>query len=338
MASRNVFFFFELLFWPIVGVLSIGLMTRFLHLTPEQASFVLIGTIALSVVNVCQLEVAYAVLLDVWSKSVKHQFLAPIGIRHLTLGSWLVGMARGGALFLLLAVLGWWAFDFRVLAPGWLPVAVFVLGCFLNAWIVGVFVCALITLFGNRAEAFAWASVNLVLVLAGLYYPVSVLPDPVACPAGDNLMLHVAIHRAPAGSVIVCAAGDSSWAMAGGNVCAYAQQRGIAGFVVDGLIRDLAETRERRFRVFARGVIPIPGVRKTAGLIDVPVVCGGVTVAPGDVVVADEEGIVVLPKGQAEAILAQAASRADKDAKTTLADWVKAHKARIDELTRSLGI
>src|SRR6266704_2005640 len=163
MASRNVFFFFELLFWPIVGVLSIGLMTRFLHLTPEQASFVLIGTIALSVVNVCQLEVAYAVLLDVWSKSVKHQFLAPIGIRHLTLG--------------------WWAFDFRVLAPGWLPVAVFVLGCFLNAWIVGVFVCALITLFGNRAEAFAWASVNLVLVLAGLYYPVSVLPEPVATVA-----------------------------------------------------------------------------------------------------------------------------------------------------------
>src|SRR5947199_267229 len=166
MASRNVFFFFELLFWPIVGVLSIGLMTRFLHLTAEHASVVLIRAIVLSVVNVLLLEVAYAVLLVVWSKSLKLQFLAPIGIRHLTLGSWLVGMARGGALFLLLAVLGWWAFDFRVLAPGWLPVAVFVLGCFLNAWIVGVFVCALITLFGNRAEAFAWASVNLVLVLA----------------------------------------------------------------------------------------------------------------------------------------------------------------------------
>jgi len=161
---------------------------------------------------------------------------------------------------------------------------------------------------------------------------------PVACPAGDNLMLHVAIHRAPAGAVIVCAAGDSNWAMAGGNVCAYAQQRGIAGFVVDGVIRDLAETRERRFPVFARGVIPIPGVRKTAGLIDVPVVCGGVTVAPGDVVVADEEGIVVLPRGQAEAILARATERAEKDASTSLADWVKAHRARIDEATRSLGI
>ncbi len=184
MASRNVFFFFELLFWPIVGVVSIGLMTQFLGLTPAQGSFVLIGTIALSVVNVCQLEVAYAILMDVWSKSLKHQFLAPIGIRHLTLGSWLVGMVRGLAIFALLAALAWWAFGFRVLAPGAGPVALFVFGCFLNAWIVGVFVCGLITLFGNRAEAFAWASVNLVLVFAGLYYPVSVLPAPAAAVAG----------------------------------------------------------------------------------------------------------------------------------------------------------
>jgi len=117
---------------------------------------------------------------------------------------------------------------------------------------------------------------------------------PVACPAGDNLMLHIAIHRAPAGSVIVCAAGDSNWAMAGGNVCAFAQQRGIAGFVVDGCIRDIAETRNNRFPVFGRGLIPIPGVRKTAGLINVPVVCGGVTVAPGDIVIADGNGVVVV--------------------------------------------
>ncbi len=183
MGARNVFFFFELLFWPVVGVLSIGLMTKFLQLTPDQASFVLVGTIALSVVNVCQLEVAYAVLLDVWSKSLKHQFLAPIGVRHLTIGSWLVGIVRGSAVFVLLAVLGWWAFGFRVFDPGWLALATFLLGCFLTAWVVGVAVCALITLFGNRAEAFAWASVNLVLVLAGIYYPVSVLPDSVALVA-----------------------------------------------------------------------------------------------------------------------------------------------------------
>src|SRR5947199_1367061 len=161
---------------------------------------------------------------------------------------------------------------------------------------------------------------------------------PVACPAGDNLMLHVAIHRAPAGSVIVCAAGDSNWAMAGGNVCAYAQQRGIAGFVVDGVIRDIAETRKNKFPVFGRGVIPIPGVRKTAGLIDVPVVCGGVTVAPGDVVVADEEGIVVLPRAQAADLLNRAQNQAEMVEETPLEQWVKNHKDRIDEAVKTLGI
>ena len=184
MGMRNVFFFFELLFWPIVGVLSIGLMTRFLGLTPEQGAFVLVGTLALSIVNVCQLEVAYAMLLDVWSKSVKHQFMAPIGVRHLTAGAWLVGMVRGFIVFVLLSVLAQWAFGFRVLAPGVLPVLAFLAGCFLTSLAVGALVCALITLFGNRAEVFAWSSANLLLVLAGIYYPISVLPKPVAAIAG----------------------------------------------------------------------------------------------------------------------------------------------------------
>ena len=84
---------------------------------------------------------------------------------------------------------------------------------------------------------------------------------PVACPAGDNLMLHVAIHRAPAGSVIVCAAGDSNWAMAGGNVCAYAQQRGIAGFVVDVRFGRAARCWHRP----SRSRMPLLGLRRRRG-------------------------------------------------------------------------
>src|SRR5207245_8854695 len=150
--------------WPIVGVVSIGLMTRFRALRQDATAFVVLGTIALWVVQVGQLEVAYAVLFDVWSKSIKHQFLAPIGVRHLTLGSWIVGMARGVVIFLILAVLGWWAFGVNVIAPGVGALLAFLAGCFLTAWILGVGVCALITLFGYRAEAVAWASAHLVLL------------------------------------------------------------------------------------------------------------------------------------------------------------------------------
>ena len=183
MASRNVFLIFELLFWPVVGVLGIGLMARFLELSPSATSFVLIGQIAFSTVSVCQLDVAYAVLYDVWSKSVKHQFLAPIGVRHLTAGSWLVGILRAVIVFAILAALGHWAFGFDALQAGVAPLAAFIVGCCLTAWVVSVLVCALIMRLGARAETAAWASVNFVLTLAGIYYSVAVLPPWAAAVA-----------------------------------------------------------------------------------------------------------------------------------------------------------
>jgi 4-hydroxy-4-methyl-2-oxoglutarate aldolase len=159
----------------------------------------------------------------------------------------------------------------------------------------------------------------------------------VRCPAGDHLMLHAAIYRAPSGSVIVVESGDVDYALAGGNVCAIAQKRGIAAFVVDGTIRDLAETRARRFPVFARGVIPIPGAKETLGSLNVPVRCGGIEVSPGDIVVADEEGIVVVPHLRSDEILEAARKRAQKDAAQTLDQWEAAHRSRIEEILRNKG-
>lgn len=160
---------------------------------------------------------------------------------------------------------------------------------------------------------------------------------PVRCAAGDNLMLHAAIHRAPAGSIIVVEAGDLTYAVAGGNVCAVAQQRGIAAFIVDGVIRDLAEVRDNGFPVFARGVSPIPGGKAILDTLNGVVTCGGVSVAPGDIVVADEEGIVVIPLARHAEILQAAQARAAKDAAETLDEWQAAHRARIDDILRSKG-
>ena len=126
----------------------------------------------------------------------------------------------------------------------------------------------------------------------------------------DSLMLHAAIYHAEPGDVIVVQAGDDRMAVADGNVCAVAQRRGVAGFVVDGVIRDVAESRGRGFPVFARGVSPIPGRQDGPGEIGGPITCGGVRVNPGDVVVADEEGIVVVPRTRAETVLKNARARA----------------------------
>ncbi|WP_328886506.1 RraA family protein [Streptomyces sp. NBC_00316] len=131
----------------------------------------------------------------------------------------------------------------------------------------------------------------------------------VRCPPGDNLMLHAAIHRAEPGSVIVVEAGDVDYAPAGGNVCAVAQRRGIAAIVTDGVIRDLAEVRAMGFPVFARGVIPIPGTKKAVEPLNRQVRCGGMQVDVGDIVVADEEGIVVTPHARRAQVLHRVALR-----------------------------
>jgi 4-hydroxy-4-methyl-2-oxoglutarate aldolase len=159
---------------------------------------------------------------------------------------------------------------------------------------------------------------------------------PVRCPPGDNLMLHAAIYRAPKGAIVVVQS-DLDYAVAGGNVCAVAQKNGIAAFVVDGVIRDLAEVREIRFPVFARGVMPIPGGKEIVDVLNGPVRCGGVSVSPGDLVIADEEGIVVVPVAQLDAVLKKARARAAKDATATLEAWEAAHRARIAEILKQKG-
>lgn len=159
----------------------------------------------------------------------------------------------------------------------------------------------------------------------------------VRCAPGDNLMLHAAIYRAAPGSVIVVEAGDSDYAMSGGNVCAIAQKRGITGFIIDGAIRDIAEVREARFPVFARGCIPKPGVKETLGELNIPIACGGVSVSPGDIVVADEEGIAVIPYQQKETVLEIAQARTAKDASQSLADWEASHRAKIERILAERG-
>jgi len=161
---------------------------------------------------------------------------------------------------------------------------------------------------------------------------------PVRCASGDNLMLHAAIYRAAPGSVIVVEAGDTDYAVSGGNVCAVAQRRGVAGFVVDGVIRDLAEVRTSRFPVFARGVSPIPGGKALPGVLNGTVRCGGVTVSPGDMVVADEEGCVVVPAADRVSVLAAAQARAAADAAQSLDEWEAAHRARIEAILRAQGL
>jgi regulator of RNase E activity RraA len=153
----------------------------------------------------------------------------------------------------------------------------------------------------------------------------------------DNLMFHASVYLARPGDIVVVEAGDDEMAIAGGNVCAIAQRNGIAGLIVDGVVRDVVESRDHRFPVFGRGVSPIPAGRVGDGDMNVQIRCGGVIVDPGDVVVADEEGIVVVPRARAEEVLAKAQARVSADAQLSLDDWERRHRGNVETALRARG-
>lgn len=190
MTYRNAFTIFEIVFWPIVNLLSVGLLTTFLQAEPGTVVFVLVGTFALSTVQVCQLDVAYAALFDMWSRSIKHQLVAPIRPWHLLLGSWLMGLMRGTVVFMLQAAVSHWMFGVNVLAHGVAPALALLAGLLLSAGGIGLLVCTLLMLFGLRAEVSAWSGVSLILLLCGVYYPVSVLPAPLQVVAAAVPLTH----------------------------------------------------------------------------------------------------------------------------------------------------
>ena len=176
MAKRNFFTIFEVIFWPLIGLMSIGLMASFLSMGKDEVSFILIGAIAFSIVQVCQIDIAYVMLFDMWSKSIKHTFIAPVRGHHLIAGSLLFGIFRSILVFVILAILGLYAFEFNFLEKGIIPVLVFLAGLFLTSASVGILVCISILLFGQRAEVAAWTITGIMMFICGIYYPVSVLP------------------------------------------------------------------------------------------------------------------------------------------------------------------
>jgi ABC-2 type transport system permease protein len=173
-ARRNIFAVVEMLFWPIVGMLSIGLMGDFLQLDRSMRAFILSGAISLGCLQVSQLDVAYALLHDIWSKSVKHTFLTPTGVVEYLFGPWLVGMVRGTIVFFLLAWFSMMMFGFYLPPIG--ATLILLAGLFLNALLMGSLVCILVLQYGQKAEISAWTFAYLFILLAGIYYPVTHLP------------------------------------------------------------------------------------------------------------------------------------------------------------------
>ncbi|MGI8485328.1 MAG: 4-carboxy-4-hydroxy-2-oxoadipate aldolase/oxaloacetate decarboxylase [Thermomicrobiales bacterium] len=137
----------------------------------------------------------------------------------------------------------------------------------------------------------------------------------VRCQSGDNLTLHAAVAYASPGDVLVADVGDFADAGHWGEILTVAaQSRQIAGLVINGGVRDIAALGARKFPVFARAVSMKATTKQIRGLINHPVRCGGVDINPGDLIVADEDGVVVVAHDAIRDVLSRANDRETAEA------------------------
>lgn len=139
----------------------------------------------------------------------------------------------------------------------------------------------------------------------------------VRAPIGDNLLFHKALDIAQPGDVLVIdGQGDITRSLCGEIMASYAVSRGIAGFVVDGSIRDSAAMKDLNLAVYAKGVSPMGPYKNGPGEINVAVSCGGAIVKPGYIVVGDEDGVVFIDPADAEEIIKKTQVLYDNEVKT----------------------
>ena len=139
----------------------------------------------------------------------------------------------------------------------------------------------------------------------------------VSCHPGDNLMIHAAMEVVQPGDIlVVTTTSESTDGMFGDLLAASCMTHKVAGLIIDAGVRDVTDITEMGFPVWAKAIHAQGTVKNTAGSVNIPVICAGAPIQPGDVIVADADGVVVISRSDADAVAAASKERIAKEAKS----------------------
>lgn len=139
----------------------------------------------------------------------------------------------------------------------------------------------------------------------------------VLCHPGDNLMIHAAMELVQPGDImVVTTTSESTDGMFGDLLAASCMAHGVAGLIIEAGVRDVADITEMGFPVWSRAIHSQGTVKNTAGSVNIPVICAGAQINPGDVIIADADGVVVVERKDADAVANLSKERIAKEAKS----------------------
>lgn len=176
--SRRIILIFEMIFWPLLSLASLGIFTLFVKSNFNVRLFLLTGAVGWSAIHFCQHAVGRGFLSEVWHDSMKQTFSSPINLRNFIIGHWMFGIIGSVIGFFVMSTVSLLFFNFNFFSLG-IFIPVILLLAMLCSLIIGIVSLSLVLFFGMRVDFLVWSLTDMVVFISGVYYSITVFPPPV---------------------------------------------------------------------------------------------------------------------------------------------------------------